>query len=457
MKVLIIGGGVIGKAIAEFLSRSKHTVTVIEKDPDKARQLNEQLNVSVIEGSALSPTILKDAEIRGADLCLALTGNAEMNLVTASLAKEMGAKRVAARVYADIFNSMEKFDFASHFKIDRLLCVEHLTALAMVRKIGEPVIMIDHLARGHIEVQDIVITQETKGCGVPLRELNISPDVRIGAICREEPIETSPEKVAKKTFIPSANASILRNDQITVIGLPKGIEAIKKRFGQTTSKQPVTIIGGSRTGVCLAQILRARGYPVRLLEKDEHRASELSKQLAGCCEIIRADARREESLLNDAEVRKETIFIAATDNDEDNVMTCLEAGQLGVQRTITLIRHSDYASVIEKLGLNETVSPYSLVQQEVIGLLQTGPVRYINSEAVGSGILLVELDVGKNSLLTQKPLRDSGLPKSSLLITCTRGKNISVPRADDTLLAGDIIVALVYEDDLSALTKAVTS
>ncbi|MBO7678613.1 MAG: NAD-binding protein, partial [Thermoguttaceae bacterium] len=141
MKILIIGGGVIGKAIAEFLSSKKHTVTVIEKDPDKSQQLSIQLEATVIEGSALSPAVLDDANISDTDLCLSLTGNAELNLVTASLAKGMGAKRVAARVYADIFDGMGEFDFASHFGIDRLLCVEHLTATAMVRKIGEPVIM----------------------------------------------------------------------------------------------------------------------------------------------------------------------------------------------------------------------------------------------------------------------------------------------------------------------------
>ena len=138
-------------------------------------------------------------------------------------------------------------------------------------------------------------------------------------------------------------------------------------------------------------------------------------------------------------------------------MTCLEAGQLGVKRTITLIRHSDYASVLKKLGLNETVSPYYLVQQEVESLLQTGPVRYKNSDAVGGGILLVELDVGENSPLTQKQLKDVDRPKDSLLIARIRGNAIAVPGADDILEAGDIIVALVYEKDLPALIDAVTA
>ena len=61
MKILIIGGGVIGKAIAEFLSSKKHTVKVIEKDPDKYTQLSRQLDATVIEGSALTPAVLDDA------------------------------------------------------------------------------------------------------------------------------------------------------------------------------------------------------------------------------------------------------------------------------------------------------------------------------------------------------------------------------------------------------------
>ena len=456
MKILIIGGGVIGKAIAEFLINKKHAVKVIEKDPDKCKQLGEQLDAAVIEGSALSPSVLGDANIGDTDLCLSLTGNAELNIVTASLAKGMGAKRVAARVYADIFNGMGDFDFASHFKIDRLLCVEHLTATAMVRKMGEPVIMNDHIARDRIKVQDITITKETKACGVPLRELMLPSEVRIGAIRRKTAAKDSMESI-EETFIPNADTEITLGDQITIIGLPKWIEAVEKRFEQTGSKQSVTIIGGSRSGVCLAKILKAQRYQVRLLEKEERRANALSKKLAGTCEILRADARRVESLLNDAEVREETIFIAATDDDEDNVMTCLEAGQLGVKRTITLIRHSDYASVLKKLGLNETVSPYHLVQQEVESLLQTGPVRYKNSDAVGGGILLVELDVGENSPLTQKQLKDVDRPKDSLLIARIRGNAIAVPGAGDTLETGDIIVALVYEKDLPALIDAVTA
>ena len=85
-----------------------------------------------------------------------MTGCDEVNIVGASMAKSMGAKRSIARVYAPVFRDLSTFDYQRHFHIDRMLSLEHLTAMELARGIREPgSVVVEQFARGGLEVQEI--------------------------------------------------------------------------------------------------------------------------------------------------------------------------------------------------------------------------------------------------------------------------------------------------------------
>ena len=157
MRIVVLGAGTVGGSIASLLCLHRHSVTVVDSVSEHVRHINETLDVRSLIGSASQSSVLFQADVGSADLCLAVTGDDEANIVAASMAKAMGAKRAIARVYAPVFRDLSTFDYQRHFGIDRLLSLEHLTALELARSIRHPgSVAVENLARGELEVHEVV-------------------------------------------------------------------------------------------------------------------------------------------------------------------------------------------------------------------------------------------------------------------------------------------------------------
>ena len=100
MKVVVTGGGAVGRHLAQDLTERGHDVTLVEQRRDLAEKLeNWAPDTQVVYGDACEPRILEKADVRSADVVVAATGDDEDNLVTSLLAKqEFGVPRVLARV-----------------------------------------------------------------------------------------------------------------------------------------------------------------------------------------------------------------------------------------------------------------------------------------------------------------------------------------------------------------------
>ena len=97
MNVIIAGAGEVGIYIAEKITAEAHDVTIIEADTGKVEEISNTLDVNIIPGNASSVQILKKAMVQNCDLFLSLTNNEEVNIVSASIANRLGAKKTIAR------------------------------------------------------------------------------------------------------------------------------------------------------------------------------------------------------------------------------------------------------------------------------------------------------------------------------------------------------------------------
>jgi len=93
VNIVIVGAGEVGKHLAESLSTQLHNITVIEASEETSEDLNESLDASVLCGNGASATTLAEANVGECDLFLALTSRDNTNLVSASIAKSLGAKK----------------------------------------------------------------------------------------------------------------------------------------------------------------------------------------------------------------------------------------------------------------------------------------------------------------------------------------------------------------------------
>ena len=441
MNIVILGAGRVGTSIAELLCQLEHSVTVIDSDPKRVARINDELDVRAFVGSASQSTTLFQAGMSSADICMAMTGSDEVNIVSASMAKSMGARRSIARVYAPVFRDLSTFDYQRHFGIDRMLSLEQLTALELARNIREPgSIIVEQFARGELEVQEFVVGQSGKATEKTVRELGLPANVRIGTIQREN-----------RMWIATADDKLNVGDKVTVFSRPENMKVVKQLFksGSTGAKR-VVIAGGGETGLHLARTLEREGFKVKIIEHDEARCKVLASLLESTT-IINATAREVENL-EEQRVGSADVFVACTGEDENNMMLGVKADDLGAKQVMAVIGRKDYADVIGRLGIDMAVSARDVMAKQILAFLNKG---FVVSRAKLSGGLInvIEVDLLAGAKATEVTLAELELPDRCLVVAIIQQDYVRVPGASDKLSPGDTAIVLVEDDVVdSALT-----
>ena len=439
MRVLILGGGTVGRWVAEMLCQKRHDVTVIDINPNKVRRINAELDVRAIVGSASQSTVQFQGDVASTDICLAVTGNDEVNIVAASMAKALGARRSIARVHAPAFSDLSTFDYQRHFNIDSLLSLEQLSAVALARAIRNPdAIPLEHFARGQLEVYEMEIGSSAESAGKKLRELKLDGGTRIGSIAREG-----------RKWLASAEDELHIGDRISLVGMPESVSNAKSLFSSDHDlgkRQRVMIAGGGETGFHLANLLGKRDYRITLLERNHDRCESLAKLLPETT-VVHANANRR-SVLEDEGGGTVDYFVACTGSDESNIMAGVEARELGASRVMAVVDRPDYANVVGKLGIDRVVSEREVVAKQILGYLNEGSV-VSQSQLHNGAIGVYELEIVADTKVTQSTLAELPLSGRCLITAIQRDGFILVPTATDQLRAGDIIVALIDLDHVN--------
>ena len=98
MKIILVGGGKVGTALARQLSEEDHNVTIVDTNKARVEHLTESYDVLGIVGNGSSITTLAEAGIEDADVFIAVTGSDELNLLCCMFAKKAGHCHAIARV-----------------------------------------------------------------------------------------------------------------------------------------------------------------------------------------------------------------------------------------------------------------------------------------------------------------------------------------------------------------------
>jgi trk system potassium uptake protein len=436
MNIVIFGAGTVGVSLADQLCENNHNVCLLDSSQSALQEVEERLDVRTLCGSACDSIALFQAGVQSADLCLAVTSSDEVNMVGASLAKAMGARRSVARVFNPAYLDASTFDYRRHFGIDRLLSLEHLTALELARAIRMPSLFaVQNFARGVIEVQEIAVEAGSKGVGVPLHEMKLPQGVRIGLISNED-----------TCVIAGANDVVKAGDHVTLIGSQEAIEQVKHDHFEHKhpARLKVIIAGGGEIGYNLALLLERGRFKTVLMESDEQRCQYLAQRLPNTT-VLHADATRQAEM-QEARVGKVDIFVAATGHDEDNIVCGVEARELGCPRILSVVRRPDYANVLAKVGIDVAVSPREVTSRQILGMVQGG-VIIGGSNISGGDAEIWEVEIVEGAPVTKAPLKE--LPLSGYLVAGMVREGFSkVPGADDQLKPGDTALVLVQRESI---------
>lgn len=438
MNIIIVGAGEIGRHLAGSLAKEAHRISLIEADKALAEELEATLDAKVIHGDGTSVTDLADSDVGECELFLAMSSSNTTNMMAASMAKSMGVKKVVSRVHPSLQREEWLFDFRGHFGLDHIFSSERLTAIELAKFVRNPdSLVVEELARGRIELQQVSVGENSKSKGKKLRDLEAPTGIRVAMVSR-----------GATTYVPIADSVIEAGDVVTIFGEPRKLREfaeILQGKKKSTSKLRVVIFGGNEYGFSLAQMLESIDCTVRVFERDPEICKGLADRLTNAV-IINADATVSAEL-EEEQVGEADFFISTSTDDEDNVMSCLQAHTLGVKNCLTIIHRADYAAAISAsghhFGIRAAISPREATRREIQRFITTDSYHILKQF---DGVDLMELRVGKGSIAAGHMVKEIQWPPGVVLVGKLRGLHAEVPGPDEVLLGEDHLYAMVSKD-----------
>ena len=430
MNVIIAGAGEVGGHAAEVLSRAGHNVTVIDLSVDRLRHLDDTLDVRTLGGHCAHVDVLRAAGAENCDMMLAATQVDEINLLSASFAKALGARKTIVRVHHTANFSLRGGEFARRLGIDELICPEHLTALAIARTLSNPgSIALEEFGQGKLLMQRLVVDKGVSAIGKPLAEISLPPSTRVAIV-----------EGAAGYALADAKTVVAEGDFVTLVGEAKQLDRARKHFTKEKAKlRHVAILGETSTAVWLCRALKSRYFAVRIFVQKHERADELSQKLEHVT-VLEADPT-DASTFTDEHLGKVDAFIAVTDEDEKNILACAQAKAMGVPSSIAIVQQSKYLHLFPHVGIDHAFSPRAVAVNAIQHLIDTGPVRELASFADGMAAVF-EVRPAKRAKILGNELRNIKMPARTMIAAIRRDDDVHVPGADDTMQAKDVVLVI---------------
>jgi trk system potassium uptake protein TrkA len=275
------------------------------------------------------------------------------------------------------------------------------------------------------------------------------------------------------SLIPTGETGVEPGDQLYVIADAEGTDTLFGAAGQHRRElRRIAIAGGGRIGRYVADYLLAgdgsmggawsrilgrfqkkkANRQVHFIENDYDKGQVLVEAYPQAL-VTHADISDEE-VMEEGILEGYDLMIAATSNQELNLVASLHARNRGIPRTIALVRKGSYVAMGREMGIDVTVSVTDTMVDSILRILRKGNIRSVHSLA-GSDFEVIDFALDENAALAGKAVKDVGLPKDSLILLITRGDRSFLPRGDHVIEAGDRIVLITPREAVKRLEEAV--
>lgn len=430
MKIVIVGAGKVGFVLAQMLSNDDHDVTIVDRDPERVETVEERLDVNAILGSCTSTDVLMRAGVKDADMLLAVTERDELNIVSCFIAKSYGVHSAIARVRSPEFASLDPETVKNRLGIDLMINPERIAADQICRILDYPYACdVDFYNDGRVLLMEFKIGANTQVKDKLLREIKTDFHYLIVGIIRKG-----------EMIIPNGNVRIKEGDRVYLFTPVEFVPEVEEDFGQKHKKvRNVVIAGGDTISYYLASELEKRNINIKIFEEDLGKCKQMAESLNDSL-IIHGDAS-DIQLLRDENIEEADAFISVTDDDNFNIMSAVVAKELGASLTIVQLKMSDYMSVADSIGINQSISPRILAAGSILRFFHNSNV--LSLDLLGdTDAHVMEIKAPKQSEILNVPLVDLDFPKNAILGTIVRGSDVIIPRGSDVILPGDKLLVI---------------
>jgi len=211
--------------------------------------------------------------------------------------------------------------------------------------------------------------------------------------------------------------------------------------------QRVMIAGGGKVGLRLARSLVGQ-CEVKLIERDKRRCEYLASQLPSSVLILNGDGA-DEDLLQDESVGQMHLFLALTNDDEDNIMSSMLAKRMGAERVMALINRRAYADMMQGSTIDIAIAPAQTVIGELLTHLRRGDVVAVHSLRRGAAEAMEAVARGdaKTSKLVGRRVEDIKWPTGTRLGAIVRGEGrrseVLMPHHDTVIETDDHLILFI--------------
>ena len=443
MKIIIAGAGNVGTHLAKLLSRERQDIILMDDDEEKLSTLSNNFDLMTVTASPSSISGLKEVGVKEADLFIAVTPDESRNMTACMLAHNLGALKTVARIDNYEYLLPKNKEFFQKLGVDSLIYPEMLAAKEIVASMrmswvrqwwefcGGALILIGAKMREKAEILDI-----------PLHQLG-SPNI---------PYHVVAIKRGTDTIIPRGDDTIKLNDIVYFTTTRKYIPYIRKIAGKEdyADVRNVMIMGGSRIAVRTAQYVPDY-MQVKIVDNDLNRCNRLTELLDDRTMIINGDGRDMDLLIEEG-LKNTEAFVALTGNSETNILACLAAKRMGVNKTVAEVENIDYIGMAESLDIGTVINKKMISASHIYQMMLDADVSNVKCLTFANADV-AEFTVKADSKITKHLIKDLGLPKGTTIGGMIRNGEGILVTGDTLVRAGDHVVVFCLSMMIKKIEK----
>ena len=443
MKIIIAGAGNVGTHLAKLLSREKQDIILMDDDEEKLTALSSNFDLLTVTASPSSISGLKEVGVKEADLFIAVTPDESRNMTACMLATNLGAKKTVARIDNYEYLLPKNKEFFQKLGVDSLIYPEMLAAKEIVSSMrmswvrqwwefcGGALILIGTKMREKAEILNI-----------PLYELG-------GPII---PYHVVAIKRGTETIIPRGDDVIKLHDIVYFTTTRKYIPYIRKIAGKEdyADVRNVMIMGGSRIAVRTAQYVPDY-MQVKIVDNDINRCNRLTELLDDKTMIINGDGRDMDLLIEEG-LKNTEAFVALTGNSETNILACLAAKRMGVEKTVAEVENIDYIGMAESLDIGTVINKKMIAASHIYQMMLDADVSNVKCLTFANADV-AEFTVPAGAKITKHFIKDLGLPKGTTIGGMIRNGEGVLVTGDTLIQPGDHVVVFCLSMMIKKIEK----
>ena len=443
MKIIIAGAGNVGTHLANLLSREKQDIILMDDDEEKLTALSSNFDLLTVTASPSSISGLKEVGVKEADLFIAVTPDESRNMTACMLATNLGAKKTVARIDNYEYLLPKNKEFFQKLGVDSLIYPEMLAAKEIVSSMrmswvrqwwefcGGALILIGTKMREKAEILNI-----------PLYELG-GPNI---------PYHVVAIKRGTETIIPRGDDVIKLHDIVYFTTTRKYIPYIRKIAGKEdyADVRNVMIMGGSRIAVRTAQYVPDY-MQVKIVDNDINRCNRLTELLDDKTMIINGDGRDMDLLIEEG-LKNTEAFVALTGNSETNILACLAAKRMGVEKTVAEVENIDYIGMAESLDIGTVINKKMIAASHIYQMMLDADVSNVKCLTFANADV-AEFTVPAGAKITKHFIKDLGLPKGTTIGGMIRNGEGVLVTGDTLIQPGDHVVVFCLSMMIKKIEK----